>query len=96
MIRDHAQGCVVSVRAQPGAKRNSVVGVHGDALKIAVQAPADQGKANAALVELLAEVLGVRRQQVELLTGQTSRDKSLLIRGLSAEAARAKLAAASA
>lgn len=85
-IDSHAEGCVLSVRAQPGAKRNAIVGEHGGALKIAVSAPADQGKANEALIEVLADALNVKRSQIELLSGQTSREKRFLIRGIDCSA----------
>jgi uncharacterized protein (TIGR00251 family) len=81
-ITDHADGCVLPVRAQPGARRTGVQGEQGGALKIAVTAPPEDGRANQALVEALRTVLGVKRSQVELLSGQTSRDKRFLIRGL--------------
>jgi uncharacterized protein (TIGR00251 family) len=81
-IDAHAEGCVVSVRAQPGAKRNAVVGEYGEALKVAVSAPADQGKANEALIELLTDALKLKRSQIELLSGHASRDKRFLIRGV--------------
>ncbi|MFO0865231.1 MAG: DUF167 domain-containing protein [Gemmataceae bacterium] len=83
-IDAHAEGCVLSVRAQPGAKRNAIVGEHGDALKVAVSAPADQGKANDALVEILARTLKLKGSQIELLSGRASRDKRFLIRGTTA------------
>ena len=70
------------VRAQPGARKNAVLGEQNGALKLVVTAPADQGKANKALVELLREVLGLKRSQVELLKGDNSRDKRFFIRGL--------------
>jgi uncharacterized protein (TIGR00251 family) len=60
-----------------------VQGEQGGALKVAVSAPPEDGRANQALVEALREALGVRRSQVELLSGQTSRDKRFLIRGVS-------------
>jgi uncharacterized protein (TIGR00251 family) len=82
-ITDHAEGCVLPVRAQPGARRVGVQGEQGGALKVAVSAPPQDGRANQALVEALCEALGVRRSQVQLLSGQTSRDKRFLIRGLS-------------
>jgi uncharacterized protein (TIGR00251 family) len=82
-ITEHADGCVLAVRAQPGAKRVGVQGEQGGALKVAVSAPPEDGRANQALVEVLRGVLGVRRSQVDLLSGQTSRDKRFLIRGLS-------------
>jgi uncharacterized protein (TIGR00251 family) len=81
-LQQHAEGVIVPVRAQPGARKTAVVGEQNGALKLAVTAPADQGKANKALVELLAEVLGLKRSQVELLKGDKSRDKRFLVRGL--------------
>jgi uncharacterized protein (TIGR00251 family) len=81
-ITEHAEGCILPVRAQPGARRSGIVGEHGEALKIAVTAPPDQGKANHALVELLCATLNLKRSQVELLTGLTSRDKRFLLRGI--------------
>ncbi|MEZ6141848.1 MAG: DUF167 domain-containing protein [Zavarzinella sp.] len=68
-------GCRLSVRAQPGAKRNAVVGIHGGALKIAVTAPPTDGKANAALESFLASILEVRPHQVRLVAGATNRNK---------------------
>jgi uncharacterized protein len=79
-VSDHAEGCVLPVRAQPGARRPGVKGEKRGALEVAVSAPPEDGRANAALVETLAEVLGVRRSQVVLLSGQTGRDKRFLIR----------------
>lgn len=81
MIAVHAEGCVLSVRAQPGARKNGVVGTHNGALKVAVNAPADKGRANDALVEVIAEAFGLKRAQIELIVGQTSRGKKFLIRG---------------
>jgi uncharacterized protein len=71
------------------------VGVQGEqagALKIAVGAPPEDGRANQALIEVLRKALGVRRSQIELIGGQTSRDKRFLIRGLTRVELRALLA----
>ncbi len=81
-ITDHAEGCVLPVRAQPGARRAGVQGEQAGALKVAVTAPPEDGRANRALIEELRKALGVKRSQVELLGGPTSRDKRFLIRGL--------------
>src|SRR5947209_3256915 len=81
-ISEHAEGCVLRVRAQPGARRNALVSEQAGALKIAVTAPPDAGRANKALAELLAAELGLKKSQVELLSGITSRDKKFLIRGV--------------
>ena len=82
-ITEHADGCILPVRAQPGARRNAVVGEHGGALKIAVTAPAQDGRANKAVVALLCEVLNLKRAQLALQSGQTARDKRFLITGVS-------------
>jgi uncharacterized protein len=81
-IGDHPEGCVLPVRAQPGARKAKVSGEHNGALKIAVTAPPQDGRANEALVELVADLFQLKRAQVELLSGHTSRDKRVLIRGV--------------
>jgi len=90
-ITDHQDGCILSVRAQPGARRNALVGEQAGALKVAVTAPPDQGRANDAIVELLAEAFGLKRSQIELVSGMTGKQKKILIRGISVESLRAKL-----
>jgi uncharacterized protein (TIGR00251 family) len=92
-LTDHAEGVLVSVRAQPGARKVGVLGVQAGALKLAVTAPPEDGRANAALVELLRDLLGLKRSQVELYSGATGRNKKLLVRGLGKDALAAKLAA---
>jgi uncharacterized protein (TIGR00251 family) len=82
-ITDHAEGCVLPVRAQPGARRAAILGEQAGALRVAVTAPAVEGRANKALLEVLRVTLGLKRSQVELLTGETNRAKRFLIRGLS-------------
>jgi uncharacterized protein (TIGR00251 family) len=84
VIRDHPDGCILSVRAQPGARRNAVVGPHGAALKVAVTAPPDKGKANDAILSVLADALALRKADLEVIAGHASRDKKILVRGLSA------------
>ena len=91
-VTDHAEGCVLPVRAQPGARKNGVVGEQAGALKVAVTAPPEDGRANKALAEALRAALGVNRSQVELVGGQTSRDKRFLIRGLTRADLEARLA----
>lgn len=90
-VRDVADGCTVSVRVQPGAKRDAVVGLHGDAVKVALSAPPVDGKANEALIAFVAERVGLPRARVSLVAGATSRSKVLRITGKSAAEVRAAL-----
>ncbi|HEX3152449.1 MAG TPA: DUF167 domain-containing protein [Gemmataceae bacterium] len=82
-ITEHPEGCVLAVRAQPGARKAGVMGEQAGALKIAVTAPPEDGRANQALTELLRDWLGLKRSQVELASGTTQRNKQFLIRGVS-------------
>ena len=84
-ITPHSEGALLAVRAQPGAKRNAVLGEQAGALKVAVTAPPEDGRANAAIVEVLRDWLGVKRSQVELAGGLTNRNKTILIRGVTLE-----------
>jgi uncharacterized protein len=77
-----SDGVVLSLHCQPGAKASRVVGLHDERLKIQLQAPPLENRANEALVAWLAEQLGVPRKQIDLLTGQTSRQKRVLVRGV--------------
>ncbi len=90
-ITKHPEGSIVAVRAQPGARRNGIVGEQAGALKVAATAPPDKGRANAALIEILAESLGVKRSEVELVSGATSRAKKFLVRGMAPETLHGKL-----
>ena len=92
-VTPHAEGCLLAVRAQPGARKNAVLGEHGGALKVAVTAPPDDGRANEALTELLRDWLGLKRSQVELAGGPTNRNKTFLIRGLTPAELSARVAA---
>jgi uncharacterized protein (TIGR00251 family) len=91
-ITDDAEGCVLPVRAQPGARKAGVLGEQAGALKVAVTAPPEDGRANKALLEVLRKALGLKRSQVELLSGATSRDKRFLIRGVRGPELAARLA----
>jgi uncharacterized protein (TIGR00251 family) len=81
-LSDHPGGVILPVRAQPGARKIRIQGEHAGALKVAVNAPPQDGRANQALVELLRDLLRVKRSQVTLLSGAASRDKKFLIGGL--------------
>ncbi len=92
VITEHAEGLVLPVRAQPRARKPGVLGEQAGALKLAVTAPPEDGRANEALVEALADCLSVKRSQVTLLAGATARDKRFLIRGVTKAALEQRLA----
>jgi uncharacterized protein (TIGR00251 family) len=84
-LTEHAGGWILPVRAQPGARKAGIKGEQAGTLKLAVTAPAMDGRANQALIELVRELLGVKRSQVALLSGATGREKKFLIGGLTRE-----------
>ncbi len=96
MVRAAEGGVTLAVRAQPGARKTAITGVYGEGataqLKIAVQAPPVEGRANAALIAFLAETFGVAKNRVELVSGELSRSKVFLLREVTLERAQMKLA----
>ena len=79
-LEQTVNGLVLPVNAQPGARRNGVTGVHDGSLKVAVSQAPEKGKATAAIINVLTESLGIKKNQIELLSGQTSTHKRILIR----------------
>ncbi len=73
-----------AVKVVPRASKNQIVGKEGDAIKIRLHAPPVEGKANEALARFLAETLGVRRAQIEIVTGHASRRKIVRVHGVAA------------
>jgi uncharacterized protein (TIGR00251 family) len=71
---------LLSLHVQPGARRGGIVGAHGDRLKIAVRAPAVDGRANEAVLELLADALGLPRRALHIVSGANARNKRVLIK----------------
>jgi uncharacterized protein (TIGR00251 family) len=78
-VRPHAAGAVVAVRAVPGASLATVVGLHGDELRIRVCSPPVDGRANEELCSVLADALGLRRRDVSVVAGHTARSKLLSV-----------------
>jgi uncharacterized protein len=87
----------LAVRVQPNARTNEVTGWAADAhggevLRVRLRAPAIEGKANAALIEFLATILDLRPRQIMLERGDKSRDKIVLVDGLTRDEIRARIA----
>ena len=90
-IAEKDGGCTFRVRVAPRGRRSEIIGEHGDAIKVRVQAPPVEGKANEALRELLAEQLGVSCRDVEIVSGHTSHWKRVKVDGVTPAAIEALL-----
>jgi uncharacterized protein (TIGR00251 family) len=88
------RSCRLFVRAQPGARRSGLAGLWNDRLKVALRSPPEDGRANAELLDVLAEALDLRPAQLALVRGDRSRLKEVAV-ALPAEAVRSRLRAKS-
>ncbi len=91
MLTDTPDGCTLQLRVHPGARRNAITGIHDGALKLSLTTPPTDGRANDALIAFLAERLRLPRARLALVSGLTSRSKTIRITGLNAEEVRALL-----
>jgi uncharacterized protein (TIGR00251 family) len=82
------------LKVTPSASRDAVVGWQGDVLRVHVRAPAQRGKANDAVLRLLAAALGIDRPRLSIVRGETSRQKVVSVDGLDQAQIRARLASA--
>ncbi|SIN97054.1 hypothetical protein SAMN05444166_1841 [Singulisphaera sp. GP187] len=90
-LTDHPRGTVLPVRARPGARKNAILGEHAGSLRVAVATKPEGGKANVAILGVLAQALGFKTSQIDLLSGQTSREKRFLIVGQTIDEVRGRL-----
>jgi uncharacterized protein (TIGR00251 family) len=90
-LREHRDGVTIDLHVQPRASKNEIVGVQGEELKVRLTSPPVEGEANRLCVEFFAKRLGIAKSAVELVAGEKSRHKRLLIRGGDAEAVRRTL-----
>ena len=84
-LEEHPDGIVISVRAMPGSRKNEVRGEQNGCLKVSVTQIPEKGKATKAVQIQLAKSLGLKKSQVELLTGETSQQKKFLLRDVTLE-----------
>jgi uncharacterized protein (TIGR00251 family) len=73
------EGLTIHIHAQPGAKRTEIAGLHGECLKLRLASPPVDGKANECLIEFLARRLRVKRNQVSIIRGLSSRRKTVFV-----------------
>ncbi|MBU4370600.1 MAG: YggU family protein [Proteobacteria bacterium] len=92
-LRETETGVVFRIRVVPRALRREPVGIRDDALKLRITAPPVEGKANRECVRMLAELLGVKRTQVAIISGHASRTKTVAVEGVKAKEIAARIAA---
>lgn len=90
-IEQHGPDVLLWIKAVPGSSRSQVSGLLGDRLKIRIAAPPEDGKANAAICELLAEALGVKPRSVTVHSGQSHQEKTIRVAAAVAEDVRNRL-----
>jgi len=90
-LKKHEDGVIVEVVLQPRASRNEVAGIQGERLKIKVTSPPIEGMANKKLCEFLADLLGIGKQRVQVVAGQTGRIKRVKISDVSTDEVRRNL-----
>ncbi len=84
-IEQTPEGVIMQVKAQPGSRKNEIRGEQNGALKVSVTQIPEKGKANKAVQEQLANGLGLRKSQVQLISGETSQIKKFLITGVTVD-----------
>ena len=84
-IQEAGGGVVFAAKIVPGSSRTAICGLFNDMLKIKVSATAEKGKANQCLIELLAKRLGVKKNAISIISGQTNPVKQIKVLGISTE-----------
>ncbi len=92
MVQQPLSSARIKVRVQPKASRNQVVGYAGEALRLRVTAPPEGGKANEAVVSLLAQALDIAKSRVRIVRGHSSRDKLVAVEAMTPGEAQRRLA----
>jgi len=90
-LRQRGEAVAFRVRVVPRASRNRIAGIQGGVVRIQLTAPPVEGAANEALVAFLSSVLRVPKRDVEIVSGQTAREKVVSVSGLSSEEVEARL-----
>lgn len=93
-LEAHPRGTILPVQAAPGARRNGIDGLRAGRLRVQVTQVPEKGKANSAIIDVLAEVLGISRSRIELCSAPSSAHKRFLISDLTPDEVRRRLIAA--
>lgn len=90
-LSEGKDGIFLRLYIQPRSSKNEIIGIHGTALKIRLTSPPVEGAANSACIEFIADILGIRKNQIEIASGQKSRAKHIRIKGSLFEEVKARL-----
>ena len=82
MLKESNGAVTFQVRVVPRSSKNQIVAAAGEAIKVRLTAPPVDGKANEALIKFLAEILEVSRGQIEIISGEKSKQKTMRVRGI--------------
>ena len=91
-VTESGKGVTFAIKVHPRARRNAITGTVGDALKLALTAPPIEGRANQAVIEFFAELFEIPRSSVTIASGETSRNKTVRVAGLSRQEVEQRLA----
>ncbi|ODS33433.1 MAG: hypothetical protein SCARUB_01405 [Candidatus Scalindua rubra] len=81
-IREMEGGIVIPVKVQPNSSKNGIMGEYANRIKIAVTVPPEKGKANKAVIKVLAEWLDVKSPDIQIISGEKSKDKEVFVRNI--------------
>lgn len=84
-LREKEGGIVVSVKIQPNSSKDRVIGEYADRIKVAVTVAPEKGKANKAVIKIFSKWLGVKSSDIQIISGEKSRDKELFIKNTTKE-----------
>ena len=93
-VAQQRDGVCFGVKAFPGSKSNGLKGVHDALLKVAVTAAPEKGKANKAIIAVLAQTLGLKKNQLSIVSGATASRKQIVVQEIALEELRRRIAAA--
>ena len=82
MIQNTKDGVTIQILVQPKASKSELVGIHGNAYKIRIQAPPVDGAANEAVIEFFSQLLKTAKKNIQIIRGETSRQKTVLVQNV--------------
>lgn len=91
VVREHTKGSLIDIKVRPGSSRQALESMSGGRIVVCVHSPPEKGKANREALKVLAEAVGLPPSRLEVIRGRKSREKTVLVRGLSPGSARARL-----